>query len=63
MKQMTQIFLGGESPTLKGTTILLVWKVLLNQTDRMVIFSPNMKIMFFFHKIVLNELHVPEVSA
>ena len=35
---------------LKGTTILLVWKVLLNQTVHKVIFTPNMKIMSFFIK-------------
>ena len=35
---------------LKGTTILLVWKVLLNQAAHIVIFTPNMKIMLFFKK-------------
>ena len=34
----------------KGTTILLVWKRLLNQAVHMVIFSPNMKIILFFVK-------------
>ena len=35
---------------LKGTTILLVWKVLLNQAAHIVIFTPNMKIMLSFKK-------------
>ena len=35
---------------LKGTTILLVWKVFLNQTVHKVIFTPDMKIMLFFIK-------------
>ena len=32
---------------LKGTTILLAWKVLMSQTVHMVIFSPDMKIKLF----------------
>ena len=48
---------------LKGTTILLVWKVLLNQTVHMVILYVKYEDHVAFHKIVLNELHVPEVTA
>ena len=48
---------------LKGTTILLVWKVLLNQTVHMVILYAKYEDHVAFHKIVLNELHVPEVTA
>ena len=48
---------------LKGTTMLLVWKVLLNQTAHMVIFTSKYEDHVVFHKLVLNELHVPEVTA
>ena len=43
--------------------MLLVWKVLLNQTAHMVIFTSKYEDHVVFHKLVLNELHVPEVTA
>ena len=61
---------------LKGTTILLLWKVLPNQTDQMVNFTPNMKIMLFLmqyalllrytslqsYKLLLDEFPLPSIS-
>ena len=43
---------------LKGTTTLLVWKLLLSQTVHKVIFMPNNE-----GHVILNEFHVPEVTA
>ena len=48
---------------LKGTKLLLVWKVLLNQTCPLDYLFAKYEDRVVFHKIVLNKLHIPEVTA